>query len=73
MNQVALVGNIADDPKLRYTQSGAILAASRLQLATGASNRAIPWGRSWRESRSCVKSLLPIGPNFFRQSPGAPP
>ncbi len=26
MNQVALVGNIADDPELRYTQSGAALA-----------------------------------------------
>ncbi len=26
MNQVALVGNITDDPELRYTQSGAALA-----------------------------------------------
>jgi single-strand DNA-binding protein len=26
MNQVALVGNITDDPELRYTQSGAGLA-----------------------------------------------
>jgi hypothetical protein len=26
MNQVALVGNLTDDPKLRYTQSGAGLA-----------------------------------------------
>jgi Single-strand binding protein family len=26
MNQVALVGNITDDPELRYTQSGATLA-----------------------------------------------
>jgi single-strand DNA-binding protein len=27
MNQVALVGNITDDPELRYTQSGAALAS----------------------------------------------
>jgi enamine deaminase RidA (YjgF/YER057c/UK114 family) len=27
VNQVALVGNITDDPELRYTQSGAALAA----------------------------------------------
>ena len=26
MNQVALVGNLTDDPELRYTQSGAALA-----------------------------------------------
>jgi single-stranded DNA-binding protein len=26
VNQVALVGNIIDDPELRYTQSGAALA-----------------------------------------------
>ncbi len=26
MNQVALVGNVTDDPELRYTQSGAALA-----------------------------------------------
>jgi single-strand DNA-binding protein len=26
MNQVAIVGNITDDPELRYTQSGAALA-----------------------------------------------
>jgi single-strand DNA-binding protein len=26
MNQVALVGNITDDPELRYAQSGAALA-----------------------------------------------
>jgi single-strand DNA-binding protein len=26
VNQVALVGNITDDPELRYTQSGAALA-----------------------------------------------
>ena len=26
MNQIALVGNITDDPELRYTQSGAALA-----------------------------------------------
>ena len=26
MNQVALIGNITDDPELRYTQSGAALA-----------------------------------------------
>ena len=26
MNQVSLVGNITDDPELRYTQSGAALA-----------------------------------------------
>ena len=26
MNQVALVGNITEDPELRYTQSGAALA-----------------------------------------------
>ena len=26
MNQVALVGNITDDPEVRYTQSGAALA-----------------------------------------------
>lgn len=27
MNQVALVGNLTDDPELRYTQSGAALAS----------------------------------------------
>jgi len=27
MNQVALVGNITDDPELRYTQSGAAFAS----------------------------------------------
>ena len=28
MNQVALVGNITDDPELRYTQSGVASQAS---------------------------------------------
>jgi single-strand DNA-binding protein len=33
MNQVALVGNITDDPELRYTQSGAALASFTLAVS----------------------------------------
>jgi single-stranded DNA-binding protein len=31
MNQVVLVGNVSDDPELRYTQSGAALAGFTLR------------------------------------------
>src|SRR5688572_12885855 len=33
MNQVALVGNLTDDPELRYTQSGAALAGFTLAVS----------------------------------------
>jgi single-strand DNA-binding protein len=33
MNQVALVGNITDDPELRYTQSGAALAGFTVAIS----------------------------------------
>ena len=33
MNQVALVGNVTDDPELRYTQSGAALARSTVAVS----------------------------------------
>jgi single-strand DNA-binding protein len=35
MNQVALVGNITDDPELRYTQSGASLAGFTVAVSHG--------------------------------------
>ena len=33
MNQVAVVGNITDDPELRYTQSGAALAGVTVDVS----------------------------------------
>jgi hypothetical protein len=50
MNQVALVGNITDDPELRYTQSGATSRASPSRSATApsttGSGRTSPTGSS---------------------------
>ena len=38
MNQVALVGNITDDPELRYTQSGAALAGFTIAVSHRSKN-----------------------------------
>ena len=38
MNQVALVGNLTDDPELRYTQSGAALAGFTVAVSHRSKN-----------------------------------
>ena len=38
MNQVALVGNLTDDPELRYTQSGAALASFTVAVSHRSKN-----------------------------------
>ncbi len=46
MNQVALVGNITDDPELRYTQSGAALAGFTVAVSRRASHNG-----EWQDQR----------------------
>ena len=62
MNQVALVGNITDDPELRYTQSGAALAG----FTVAVSHRSGEWQdvndgffrcTAWRSAENASRTL----------------
>jgi single-stranded DNA-binding protein len=45
VNQVALVGNMTDDPELRYTQSGAALAGFTVAVSDRSKHNG-EWGRT---------------------------
>jgi single-strand DNA-binding protein len=53
MNQVALVGNLTDDPELKYTQSGAAIASFTVAVSHRIKNN-----RRWQE----------VNDGFFRCS-----
>jgi single stranded DNA-binding protein len=72
MNQVALVGNITDDPELRYTQSGKAVA----NFTIAVSHRSKTNGQ-WNDvtdgfSGSCAGTASPTtSPRASRRAPAS--